>query len=186
MEKIAKDISITDEHQDYFAYFDANKRIFHRRVCVIPEGMAVPAHACLGANRVRDFDGFLHIGEIVEYIDQNTLEPKTVAYDDIWQQIHFHGEKEQALKTNRFNEADVSYPGIISNIKNPDNKPYRMLDGRRRLWKRQQSGAKEGLFYVIPETVVFGFFWLVIPLTSARGLMNGIQARSNQPGLNRN
>jgi hypothetical protein len=37
-----------------------------------------------------------------------------------------------------------------------------MLDGRRRLWKQADLGAREGLFYVFPEPEVYEYFWMLV------------------------
>ena len=59
-------------------------RLFHRRLCLVPEGVDLPGHACVGANRVTGFDGFFNIKKIREFIDSCSLQPDTVALADIW------------------------------------------------------------------------------------------------------
>lgn len=154
----------------FYAAIDEKQRIFNRRVCFIPDGAEVPGHPCVGANRVLDFDGFFKVSEIFDYIAENGLQAETVVFKDIWYQIHYAGEKERGTSPDdpRYQEADTSYPGILAEIRNPDNKPYRMLDGRRRLWKQELAGAKEGAFMIIPVPDVYRFFWMAMPMSALR------------------
>lgn len=49
----------------------------------------------------------------------------------------------------RYEQADPSHPGfVVRGMPNPDNLPYRMVDGRRRLHKLRQQGRRTSLFYV--------------------------------------
>ena len=46
------------------------------------------------------------------------------------------------------------YPGIISDISNPYNDKYRMLDGKHRMAKMISMGLTESQFYFIPFSVL--------------------------------
>jgi hypothetical protein len=157
----------------FYAAIDEHKRIYNRRLCFIPEGVSVPGHPCVGQNRVLDFDGFFMTSEIFAYIEETGLQPQTVAFSDIWHQIHYPGEKEQGTREDdpRFRQADTAFPGILAAIRNPENKPYRMLDGRRRMWKLENTGATEGLFHVIPVPEVYRFFWMAMPQSALRQML---------------
>jgi hypothetical protein len=157
------------DHPGFHASFDTNKRRFYRRTCLIPDGTRVPGCPCTGDKQVREFDGFFHLRDIYNFVEETRFEPSTVAFDDIWYNSQYAGNREDEIENNddRFQSADISFPGIITPIKNPDNKPFRMLDGRRRLWKQQEAGGKEGLFYVLPEEKVFDFFWMILSLESS-------------------
>ena len=108
------------------------------------------------------------------------MRPKRIPFSDIWHQLHYEDEKERAKGEKRYQNADTSIPGILSPVKNPDNKPYRMIDGRRRMWKLQDQQKDSGLFYVLPEELLMEFFWMIISYselkkalrTESRILMN--------------
>jgi hypothetical protein len=156
---------------DQFIFQDSRKRLYQDRLCLIPNGGNVPGHPCIGPNRILNFDGFLSVVELIEQIKVTGQKPETVTFSEIWQQSHFENEREVLIESERYQVAETSYPGIISPIRNPGDKPYRMLDGRRRLWKQEASGATDGLFYIIPETEVFKFFWMVLSLETLRPLV---------------
>lgn len=49
----------------------------------------------------------------------------------------------------RYEQADPAYPGlVVKGMPNPDELPYRMVDGRRRLHKLRLQGRRTSLFYV--------------------------------------
>ena len=167
------------ENRSNLASIDKFNRIYHQRLCLLPEGANTPGHPCVGVNRVTDFDGFFNIRDIIKSIKTHTSEPEIVAFSDIWLQLHRPGEKEIIIQNDpRYQNADISFPGILTKIKNPDNKRFRMLDGRRRLWKQEENGAIKGWFYIIPETTVFNFFWMVISQSSMRETLNKIHAET--------
>ena len=154
-----------DEHKKpgYYSRVDQEGRIYTRQVCFMRSGANVPGHPCLGKNRVAEFDGFFSIRDIVARIAETNLEPQSVAFDQIWNQSHGEGEREWIVQNDpRYAAADVSFPGILSPIQNPDRKPFRMLDGRRRMWKRQAAGETSAPFYVLPEAEAFQFFWMIV------------------------
>ena len=45
--------------------------------------------------------------------------------------------------------ADISKPGIVLQAKNPAGLPYRLLDGRHRVWAMEAKGMTEGRFKVL-------------------------------------
>lgn len=149
---------------DHGYYVWANKKhsVFHRRVCLLEQGDAIPGCACVGASRIFDFDGMFLLADLREYIRDQNLNPISLSFDDIWVDHAPGNGKERVMAQKRYVDADPAYPGIVSSIRNPDNKTYRLLDGRRRLWKQQEMGAESGLFYNIPEPDVYDYFWLLI------------------------
>ena len=152
-------------------------RMYNRRLCFIPEGVEVPGHPCVGDNRVLDFDGFFRVPDIFAYLEETGLEPQTVAFEDIWYQLHYEGERERGTRPDdlRYQKADTSFPGILAAVRNPENKTYRMLDGRRRLWKLEAAGATEGQFHIIPVPDVYQFFWMAMPLSVLRQKLGQMQ-----------
>ena len=161
----------------FYAAIDEHKRMYNRRLCFMPEGAEVPGHPCVGPNRVLDFDGFFRTSEIFAYIEETEPQPQTVAFSDIWHQLHYPGEKEQGTRQDdsRYQDADTTFPGILAQIRNPDNKPYRMLDGRRRMWKQEANGAAEGLFHVIPVPEVYRYFWMAMPMSALRQMLQKLE-----------
>ena len=157
----------------FYAAIDEYKRMYNQRVCFIPDGVEVPGHPCVGPNRVLDFDGFFRVSDIIAHIEKSGLEPQVVAFSEIWHQLHYPEERERGTRPDdeRYQAADTSYPGILSPLKNPGGKPYRMLDGRRRMWKLENQGHTQGRFYVIPEPEIYSFFWMAMPLSALRQMM---------------
>lgn len=160
-------------HGSYYAAVDEHNRMYNRRVCFLPEGVEVPGHPCVGTNRVLAFDGFFRTTDIFTYIREKALTPETIPFRNIWHQIHYEDEKKQGTRSDdpRFRDADTTFPGIVAAIRNPENKAYRMLDGRRRMWKLEAAGGTAGSFYVIPEPDVYEFFWMVMPMSALRQRM---------------
>ena len=56
--------------------------------------------------------------------------------------------------TVRYIQANTAYPMIVSEMHNPQNLPYRMLDGRHRIHKLKEQNYSSGMFYIIPEEIV--------------------------------
>lgn len=49
----------------------------------------------------------------------------------------------------RFEAADPKYPGmVIRGMPNPCDRPYHMVDGRRRMEKLRRAGERGGQFFV--------------------------------------
>ncbi len=49
----------------------------------------------------------------------------------------------------RFEAADTKFPGmVIRDMPNPCDRPYRLVDGRRRVEKLRRSGSDTGQFFV--------------------------------------
>ena len=50
----------------------------------------------------------------------------------------------------RCEEAEISWPCIVvENASNPDDKKYRMMDGRHRMYKMKELNIDESIFYVL-------------------------------------
>ena len=150
------------DHPKYYAEHQRGGISFYNRVCVIPSRSSMPGHPCIDDNRIFDFDGFFRIRDIITFINETGLQAQTIPFEDIWYAIRFPGQMEEVKSGPRYAQADTSFPGIVSPVKNPLNKPYRLLDGRRRMWKLQDMGETEGSFYVIPKSEVYQFFWMTI------------------------
>lgn len=60
----------------------------------------------------------------------------------------------------RYEAADPRYPGIlVADMPNPCERPFRMIDGRRRLHKLQLQGIKESPFFVFHYTEIHPFIF---------------------------
>jgi len=62
----------------------------------------------------------------------------------------------------RFETAETQYPGLmVRGMPNPCGRPYRMIDGRRRMEKLRRSGVSSGQFFVFDygdcEEFIFDF-----------------------------
>jgi len=146
----------------YYGYRSENGHLFHNRVCYVRPGSEMPGHPCIKENRIFDFDGFFHVADMIEYAVEMKMEPQTVPFEKIWYALRHHGQEQRIRRSERFAAADPSFPGLLAPVKNPADKPYRMLDGKRRMWKLADSGAREGLFYIFPEPEVYEFFWMLV------------------------
>jgi len=146
----------------HYAFYDEQKNIICRRAYIVRPNIRIPGHPCVADNRIFSFDGFIDVDGIIRANQTGKFPVEKVSFDDIWYAVRHPSEKESEKKTERFSKADSSFPGIISPIKNPGNKKYRMLDGRRRLWKLQDQGESEAMFYVIPVPEIYRYFWMIL------------------------
>jgi hypothetical protein len=142
--------------------YSVNGNLFNKRICYLKPGSAPPGHPCIGENRIFEFDGFFHVSDMNAYVAETKMKPQTIAFEDIWFATRHPEQEQQIRQSARFKAADPSFPGLLAPVKNPADKPYRMLDGRRRMWKLADSGAREGLFYVFEEPQVYEFFWMLV------------------------
>ena len=145
---------------------DPDGRIWQHRVCIIPPGQGLPGHPCVGPNRVVEFDGFFDIQGLIKWTREAAPRARRVPFGDIWLQSHHEDEARVAIETDRYRNADTTFPGLLAVLPNPGNKPYRMLDGRHRLWKMQNEGLVEGDFYIVPGEIAFRHFWLPMSMQS--------------------
>tara|TARA_Y100000114_G_C11645844_1_gene271692 strand:- start:3 stop:422 length:420 start_codon:yes stop_codon:yes gene_type:complete len=53
----------------------------------------------------------------------------------------------------RYDAADINFPGILTVGSNPYNCKYRMVDGRHRIIKMTNMGIKESMFYIIDYNI---------------------------------
>lgn len=166
----------------FYAHIDKEGRIYNCRVCLLQQDATIPGRPCLGPNRVADFDGFFNIRELIGYIETQKLEPQSVAFDDLWHPSHGAGEKDWIVENDpRYKHADTGFPGILSPIVNPNDQPYRVLDGWRRMWKQQAAGRTQGRFYVLPPSDVYDYFWMVMSQDKLVGQASKLSQQSPAP-----
>ena len=84
---------------------------------------------------------------IFNLIKIKSLLPETVEISDIC----YKPKNDFQKGRQRYLEADTSYPGIIvTNMTNPENKKYRMIDGSRRLHRLiEDTNATSATFYIL-------------------------------------
>jgi len=84
--------------------------------------------------------------EVYKWIEENNLEPEILDVNDIaYKPLKFINQN-----SKRYIDADINMPGIVvANMENPLDKPYRMIDGRRRLLKSLVYLKTDIPFYVI-------------------------------------
>ena len=77
-----------------------------------------------------------------------TKNPTTINFKDIsWKGKH---DPKVKMNSDRYKDADTRFPGIlVKGAPNPDNLPYRMIDGAHRITKLTQWGRCKGNFYVL-------------------------------------
>jgi len=122
------------------------------------------AHTCESDSMVGNWNielnktHVLFLEDILDYLTKDNL--KKIKLKHIaWKYKHRYHKDKTSIRIikelaigpkDRYEEADINCPGIITNGPNPFDNKYRMLDGRRRLCKRLLNDEKEGLFYVLP------------------------------------
>ena len=88
---------------------------------------------------------YLFMKDILHLLTEERL--KSVSLKSIgWRDKHFFPRH---LEGERYDAADIKYPGIITTGHNPYDNEYRMVDGRRRIHKLLSNGVIESNFYVI-------------------------------------
>ena len=65
----------------HYVWANRKKSVFHRRVCLIEKGDAIPGCACVGDSRIFDFDGMFLLSGLRDYIRDNGLEPRSLAWN---------------------------------------------------------------------------------------------------------
>lgn len=151
------------EDSRHYSHFDEQGNFVCRRVYFIKEGTTVPGHACIRENRVIPCDGFFDVSDILLFVRDANIQPQMVRFEDIWYALRFENEREMEQQSDRFRQADTRYPGLLAPLANPAGKKFRMLDGRRRMWKLQQQGHTEGMFFIAPVPEIFRYFWMLQP-----------------------
>ena len=58
--------------------------------------------------------------------------------------------------------ADISKPGILLRGKNPAGLPYRLLDGRHRVWAMEAMGYRQAPFKIIELDVLKPYLKIVL------------------------
>ncbi len=77
-------------------------------------------------------------------IDHNDIAYKGFNLDE-----SLKGENCVCCDGERFKECDTSFPGILMKGQNTFNKPYRMIDGKHRLFKLIYNGINKSSFYIL-------------------------------------
>ncbi|MBT3531004.1 MAG: hypothetical protein HOF74_09680 [Gammaproteobacteria bacterium] len=74
--------------------------------------------------------------------------PQKVDFNQIcWKPADWLGGDDFSGK--RFDMADTKYPGLlVRDMPNPCDRPFRMVDGRRRLEKMQRQGLSAGWYFI--------------------------------------
>ena len=90
----------------------------------------------------------LYLPEIIHFLVPERL--VKLKHNDIW----YRGFTNEELISDEFyircEDAEISWPCIVvENASNPDDKKYRMIDGRHRMYKMKELGINESIFYVL-------------------------------------
>ena len=92
------------------------------------------------------------VGNIIEIAQDAPLvkiEFNQICRLDLYQPVTEKGECCRCCRGQGLYTADISKPGIVLVAKNPAGLPYRLLDGRHRLWAMQARGMTEAQFKVL-------------------------------------
>lgn len=88
---------------------------------------------------------------IFNYIKLNKIQAQELNFSDISYKVL----PDDFRLTPRYEKADTSFPGIVAtNMPNPDNRKYRLLDGAHRMDKNLLEGKVSGMFYVLDYSFV--------------------------------
>ncbi len=96
-----------------------------------------------------------------------TAPVEVVSFDDIcrlenFQDATYKRECCRCCDGERYFNADISHPGIILRTdRNPLPKPYRLLDGKHRIWAMQAKGWTEGPFKILTLDQIKPFLKLI-------------------------
>jgi hypothetical protein len=106
-------------------------------------------HICRDEWHLDGYEGFVLINpHIRNFIIINNIKAVKISFSEIC----FKKEIDKSI--TRYSIADTSYPMIVTKANNPENKKYRMIDGRNRIHKLIEQGHDSGWFYIVPKAVV--------------------------------
>lgn len=106
-------------------------------------------HICKGEWHLNGYEGFVSIKpHIHNFILINSIKAVQISFKEV------SYKKEIDKDITRYQIADTSFPMIITKANNPDNKKYRLIDGRNRIHKLIEQGHDSGWFYIIPKEIV--------------------------------
>ena len=95
-----------------------------------------------------DIPTFINCCEVYTWINYKKIKPQQIKIADIGHKPVSFIEKQ----SQRYMSANLKLPGIVvKSMKNPTEKPYRMIDGRHRLKKSIDNNKNSILVYVITE-----------------------------------
>jgi hypothetical protein len=97
--------------------------------------------------------GYLNCNKIFNYILINRIKPTEINFNE----ISFRKLNIEESNWSRLLQADIKYPMIVSKMENPDNLPYRLIDGRHRLFKKLNLGHSKGEFFIINRDIILKF-----------------------------
>lgn len=104
---------------------------------------------------------YLVMGDIAHLLTEERIKSvrlKSIAWKNKHNFPRFNSTDAFPWSGERFDKADTNYPGIITDGPNPYDNEYRMIDGRRRLYKLLSNGITESNFYVIEWDELRPFF----------------------------
>ena len=104
--------------------------------------------------QVYDVPTQIDCSKVYEWIRLKNIDPISINIDDIGHKT----TRTIETKDSRYKQADIDLAGIVvKGMKNPADKPYRMIDGRHRLLKAKNSGRSYMKVYVMIEEQVLKF-----------------------------
>ena len=109
----------------------------------------VPGHSLFGEWAVPGYNqAFIQMRRLMQDLLPGRI-PGMIQYNEICAKpADFFGVND--FQGPRFERANTAYPGIVvKHMPNPCNRPYRLIDGRRRLEKYRQAGFGRSRFYVL-------------------------------------
>lgn len=120
----------------------------------------IPGHSMYGDAA---FEGFEYSYVSIKSLLTSPVTPKPklakIQLTDVWSKPgDWFGIDDFDPESIRYQKADPSYPGIVvEGMQNPAGKPFRLIDGRRRLNKLKTLGVVEYPFYIFPLEAVRPF-----------------------------
>ena len=94
----------------------------------------------------------MFVGNIIQIADSAplaTIDFSQICRLDMYQAVTEKRECCRCCGGQGVHLADISKPGIVLRAKNPAGLPYRLLDGRHRVWAMEALGYKQALFRII-------------------------------------
>jgi len=95
---------------------------------------------------INEQTGYINCGELYNWVKYKKINPEKILISD----IGYRSLKDIDQSEGRYINANISLPClVVKGMKNPYNKPYRMIDGRHRLLKSINKNIIEIRAYVL-------------------------------------
>lgn len=113
-------------------------------------------------------ESFIDIMQVHKIASEDKI--RNVSFDEIASKPYTPPLPSNSKGHKRYSDSDINYPCYLVEMENPYSKRYRMIDGRRRLYKMKEAGQVSGQFIVFKFTDIHPYIWNVIRLNNLEAL----------------